>query len=98
MSRNVGVIGLGVMGLGVARSLLRAGFAVHACDVRSQVLETFASEGGMACASPAELGSKCEVVVTLVPCRLADSSVTVTPGVGSPPLSATRPDTVPVGF
>ncbi len=27
MSRNVGVIGLGAMGLGVARSLLRAGFA-----------------------------------------------------------------------
>ncbi len=25
MSRNVGVIGLGAMGLGVARSLLRAG-------------------------------------------------------------------------
>ncbi len=34
MTRNVGVIGLGAMGMGVARSLLRAGFAVHACDVR----------------------------------------------------------------
>jgi putative dehydrogenase len=66
MSRNVGVIGLGAMGFGVARSLLRAGFAVHACDVRPQVLETFASEGGIACATPAELGGKCEVVVTLV--------------------------------
>jgi 3-hydroxyisobutyrate dehydrogenase len=54
------------MGFGVARSLLRAGFAVHACDVRPQVLETFASEGGIACATPAELGGKCEVVVTLV--------------------------------
>ncbi|NIF63770.1 NAD(P)-dependent oxidoreductase, partial [Burkholderia sp. Cy-647] len=30
MSRQVGVIGLGAMGLGVARSLLRAGFRVHA--------------------------------------------------------------------
>src|ERR1700727_2721547 len=66
MSRNVGVIGLGAMGFGVARSLLRAGFAVHACDVRPQVLETFASEGGVACATAAELGAKCEVVVTLV--------------------------------
>jgi putative dehydrogenase len=66
MSRNVGVIGLGAMGLGVARSLLRAGFKVHACDVRSQVLEAFAAEGGIACATPAELGSRCEVVVSVV--------------------------------
>jgi putative dehydrogenase len=66
MSRNVGVIGLGAMGLGVARSLLRAGFAVHACDVRREVLDAFAAEGGIACASTAELGGKCDVVVTLV--------------------------------
>ena len=48
MSRNVGVIGLGAMGMGVARSLLRAGFAVHACDVRRDVLDAFAAEGGIA--------------------------------------------------
>lgn len=66
MTRNVGVIGLGAMGMGVARSLLRAGFAVHACDVRKPVLDAFAGEGGIACASPAELGGKCEVVLTVV--------------------------------
>ncbi|MCJ7838072.1 MAG: NAD(P)-binding domain-containing protein, partial [Burkholderiales bacterium] len=52
MSKNVGVIGLGAMGLGVARSLLRAGFRTHACDVRSEVLAAFAAEGGIACATP----------------------------------------------
>ncbi|KVX13759.1 3-hydroxyisobutyrate dehydrogenase [Burkholderia ubonensis] len=66
MSRNVGVIGLGAMGLGVARSLLRAGFRVHACDVREPVLNAFTAEGGIACATPAELGAQCDVVVTLV--------------------------------
>jgi L-threonate 2-dehydrogenase len=66
MSRNVGVIGLGAMGMGVARSLLRAGFAVHACDVRQPVLDAFASEGGVACATPAELGAKCDVVLIVV--------------------------------
>jgi L-threonate 2-dehydrogenase len=66
MSRNVGVIGLGAMGLGVARSLLRTGFRVHACDLRSAVLENFAGEGGVACSTPAELGAQCEVVITLV--------------------------------
>ncbi|WP_027801891.1 L-threonate dehydrogenase [Paraburkholderia dilworthii] len=66
MSRNVGVIGLGAMGLGVARSLLRAGLRVHACDLRSEVLQAFVKEGGVGCASPAELGAQCDVVVTLV--------------------------------
>ncbi|MFP6560415.1 L-threonate dehydrogenase [Paraburkholderia sp. B3] len=66
MSRQIGVIGLGAMGLGVARSLLRAGFRVHACDVRESVLDVFAAEGGVRCATPAELGAQCEVVVTLV--------------------------------
>jgi 3-hydroxyisobutyrate dehydrogenase len=54
------------MGLGVARSLLRAGFRTHACDVRREVLTAFAAEGGIACATPAELGAACEVVLTLV--------------------------------
>lgn len=66
MSRNVGVIGLGAMGLGVARSLLRAGLRVHACDLRSEVLNAFVAEGGVGCATPAELGAQCEVIVTLV--------------------------------
>ena len=66
MSKNVGVIGLGAMGLGVARSLLRAGFNVHACDVRDAVLQQFASEGGVACASAAALGEQCDIVITLV--------------------------------
>ncbi|MBB5445565.1 MULTISPECIES: L-threonate dehydrogenase [unclassified Paraburkholderia] len=66
MSRNVGVIGLGAMGLGVARSLLRAGFRVHACDLRRDALQAFVDEGGIGCATPAELGAQCEVVITLV--------------------------------
>jgi 3-hydroxyisobutyrate dehydrogenase-like beta-hydroxyacid dehydrogenase len=36
--RKVGVIGLGAMGMGVAQSLLRAGFDAHAFDVRSEGL------------------------------------------------------------
>ncbi|CAG2145371.1 L-threonate dehydrogenase [Cupriavidus yeoncheonensis] len=66
MSRNIGVIGLGAMGQGVAQSLLRAGFNVHACDLRPDVLQRFADAGGVPCASPAELGKRCDVVITLV--------------------------------
>nr|WP_288358692.1 L-threonate dehydrogenase [uncultured Pseudomonas sp.] len=63
---NVGVIGLGAMGLGIARSLLRNGFKVHACDVRNEVVQAFASEGGVACASPAEMAAACDIVITVV--------------------------------
>ncbi len=63
---NVGVIGLGAMGLGVARSLLRAGFNVHACDLRADVLAAFAAEGGTSCSDPAQLGAACDIVMTLV--------------------------------
>lgn len=66
MTRKVGVIGLGAMGRGIAQSLRRADFDVHVFDVRAEAVEAFAAEGGTACASPAELAARCEVVVSVV--------------------------------
>ena len=66
MSTTVGLIGLGAMGHGMAQSLRRAGYAPHVFDVRSEVATSFAKEGGAACASPAELGARCDVVVCVV--------------------------------
>jgi L-threonate 2-dehydrogenase len=65
-SRKVGVIGLGSMGLGIARSLLRAGFEVHGCDVRTEPVEAIVRDGGRAAASPAELAASVDDVVTVV--------------------------------
>src|SRR5690606_37791971 len=62
----VGVIGLGSMGLGVARTLLGKGFEVHAYDVRPAVLKAFARQGGIAAKSPAEVGRHAPVVIILV--------------------------------
>lgn len=62
----VGVIGLGSMGLGVARTLLSKGFETHAFDVRPEVVQAFAAEGGVAHASPASLGSQVGVLIILV--------------------------------
>lgn len=64
--RKVGLIGLGAMGLGMAGSLRRAGEQVHVYDVRAEACQAFAAEGGVACASPAELAAQCEVVVSVV--------------------------------
>jgi 3-hydroxyisobutyrate dehydrogenase len=40
--------------------------STHACDVRKEVLDKFAAAGGVACANPAELAGKVDVVITLV--------------------------------
>lgn len=62
----VGVIGLGSMGIGVARTLVKKGFAVHAFDVRPEVTRMFAKEGGIAAKNPAEVGRNASVVIILV--------------------------------
>ena len=62
----VGVIGLGAMGGGMARSLRRAGYPVHVFDVRAETAQAFAADGGKACASLAELATACEIVVSVV--------------------------------
>jgi len=63
---NVGLIGLGAMGLGMAQSLRRAGHNVHVHDVRVEATRAFAGEGGVACGSPADVASKCDVVISVV--------------------------------
>ncbi|WP_034690577.1 L-threonate dehydrogenase [Acidovorax sp. MR-S7] len=63
---TVGLVGLGAMGLGMAQSLRRAGFAPHVFDLRREVAQDFAKEGGTACETLAELGARCDVVVSVV--------------------------------
>jgi putative dehydrogenase len=63
---RIGLIGLGAMGLGMATSLRRAGYGVHVFDVRREVAEAFAAEGGVACESLAEVAAACEVVISVV--------------------------------
>jgi len=62
----VGIIGLGSMGLGVARTLLAKGFAVNVYDVRPDAVKSFAREGGRGCANPGEVGARSGTVIVLV--------------------------------
>ena len=63
---SVGVIGLGSMGMGVARTLVKKGFTTHAFDIRASARKAFARAGGVAHGSPAELAAQCNVVIVLV--------------------------------
>ena len=63
---RVGVIGLGAMGMGVARSLLRAGLEVHAYDLRDDAVRQVVAAGAYAAATPKALGATVDVLITLV--------------------------------
>jgi len=63
---TVGLIGLGAMGSGMAASLRRAGHTVHVFDVRREVAQAFAAQGGVAHDSLSSLGGACDVIVSVV--------------------------------
>ena len=63
---SVGVIGLGAMGMGMAQSLRRAGHVVNVFDVRAEVAQKFAAEGGVACDSLADIAKASDVLVSVV--------------------------------
>ena len=62
----VGVIGAGAMGMGVVRSLLRAQFATHVCDIRSATQAQAVALGASGHDSPASLVAACDVAIVLV--------------------------------
>jgi len=66
MNHTVGVIGLGAMGLGIAQTLRNNGYTVYACDARAGVAAHFARDGGVACATPAQVAAQTPVVVSVV--------------------------------
>jgi len=64
--RRVGVIGTGAMGGGVVQSLVRAGIATAARDIRAEAQAAAVSNGATPCASPSELARVCDAVILLV--------------------------------
>lgn len=63
---TVGVIGLGAMGLGMARNLLTRGFPVVAYDIRPEPLAELVAAGATGAASPREVGSAADPVIVMV--------------------------------
>ena len=63
----VGFIGLGRMGLPMARNLLRAGFPLVAHNRSRGSVAEMAAAGAKAATSPAEVARSCDVVLTCLP-------------------------------
>ena len=66
---RIGVVGLGLMGVPMARNLLKAGFTLAVFDANAQAVRDFRA-GQPAVAAPAslrELAAACDAVITMLP-------------------------------
>ena len=64
---RLGFVGVGAMGLPMARNLLRAGFPLAFCTRRDEAAETLGATGGARLANPAAVAAASEVVLTCLP-------------------------------
>ena len=63
---NVGIIGIGDMGSGLAKNLLAAGFKVSGFDPNPDRMKDFDMMGGSRCANPAAVGAASQLVFVMV--------------------------------
>ncbi len=63
---NASIIGLGSMGFGMARSMLKAGIQTRGFDVNPISLQAMIAEGGIAATSATEAAKDCDVLLTVV--------------------------------
>ncbi|MGL4648357.1 MAG: NAD(P)-dependent oxidoreductase, partial [Caldilineaceae bacterium] len=63
---RVGFVGLGIMGQGMARNLLRAGFPLTVWNRTAAKMEQLVGEGATAADSPATVAAACDIVITCV--------------------------------
>lgn len=65
MPRNIGIIGVGRMGLAMARNLVAKGYTVT--GFRRSAMDEFAAAGGIPAASPAAVADASDVILTCLP-------------------------------
>lgn len=66
MTERVGYIGLGIMGRPMALNLLKAGYPVHVWARRQASMQPLVEAGATACASPAEVAARSDIIFTNV--------------------------------
>lgn len=64
---KIGFIGLGVMGKPMARNLVKAGYSLVVFDVKSEPVEELVALGTEKGSSPADVASRTDVIITMLP-------------------------------
>jgi len=66
MSERIGFIGLGIMGRGMARNLLKAGFNLRVWNRTPARMAELAAEGAATAKDPADLAAQCDILISCV--------------------------------
>lgn len=64
---SVGFVGLGIMGMPMARNLLRAGHEVVVLDILPAPVEELVADGATTAATPREVAAATDVMITMLP-------------------------------
>jgi len=64
---TVGLIGLGIMGKPMGRNLMKAGFPLIVHNRSRPAVDELRAEGAVAAATPKEVASRCQVLITMLP-------------------------------
>ena len=64
--KKIGVIGLGNMGMGIAKNLIKAGYETTGFDLRDSCLKELVHNGGKAAESVEKVGEICDVAFVMV--------------------------------
>ena len=91
IKKEIGIIGLGKMGAGIARRLMEKGWIVHGHDPNSAVVARLSKEGMTGVSSPSELLmtlSKPRIVWLMTPHKIVDEVLFGLPGQGKDGLPA----------
>jgi 3-hydroxyisobutyrate dehydrogenase len=66
MSEKIGFIGLGIMGQGMAKNLMEAGFEVNIWNRTPARMDPFCEAGARCCSSPADVAAHSDIIITCV--------------------------------
>jgi 2-hydroxy-3-oxopropionate reductase len=66
MSERIGFIGLGIMGKGMARNILKAGFELTVWNRTASKAEELSAEGAKVAATPKELAAASDIIISCV--------------------------------
>jgi 2-hydroxy-3-oxopropionate reductase len=67
MSKNIGFIGLGIMGKPMALNLIKQGHSLTVFDINQDAVDSLAISGAVAASSPKEIGEKSDIIITMLP-------------------------------
>ena len=78
--KDVGFVGLGIMGKPMARNLIKAGYSLTVYDIVATSVEELATDGAGAASSAKEVAQRTPVVITMVPDSADSEAAILGPG------------------